>query len=474
MQRGEIDGVALVWTTDPGPFRGSLTFGCGLRDETFDTLGLTHQVQRLVMGGVAAPPAVETDAATHLAVTTFTATGDPDGVAGFLSGVCAALGTLTNPASTDPGAARYEPGPRAFTVLLDRRFGPAGLGLSRWPHRPAAAFRPDQLRAWSAAYFTTGNAALCLTGPPPRQLTLPLPTGRLVGHDDHFPARPAGPLWSAEWGAEPGIIMRTTRAAAWDVLGELLATRLARSGRVIAEFVDVDPLTRELILVVRPLAGRDAAAVEALWRELQQLASGGPSVRELAAAVHAKVSALDRPESRPHLEAVALEHLLNTPVRPDAVARTSLHAVTRHDIARVAAAGIGTALFVVPPGIRPELPGVGEDPCPRYRSPDGLPKDRNARDRAAYRRRPSRRGPLSQPADDRLIMAGDAVSAVDATGSGHSIRLPDAVLLAADGDTRVIANAERCVITVDPAIHPGAETIVAAIDRHRLRGGTGR
>lgn len=465
MRFGEVDGVPIAWAAGPGPLSASLLFGCGVRDESFPTLGLTHLVRRLAIGrAISAVPGVTADALTDLDVTMFTATGDPDGVAGFLLAVCAALNDLPPPTPANliaGGDGRYEPERPEVAVLLDRRYGRAGLGLARWPTQPVDAFGPDQLRTHAATYFSSGNAAAYLTGPPPPDLRLPLRFGPPAGHDEPFPVRPGGPLWSAEWGARPSVILRADRGLRWDMLADLLGARLRRSGSVFTEFVDVNPLTREMIVGVDARSGREAAAVESLWRELQQVASAGPTERELAAVVDQRRAALTRVAHLPMLEGAALERVLGTPMRSIDDELAALDRVAPMAVIDAARQGLRTALFVAPPGTRPNLPGVAEDPCPRASVvPDGVSFGRA---RAG--------GLLGRRTEDRLILHGDAVTKVDPDGGAHTIRLTDAVVLEAEGDHRVIAGPDRCVVAVDPANYPGAEKIVAEIDRRRLRGG---
>ncbi|MFD4977459.1 insulinase family protein, partial [Streptomyces sp. NPDC058424] len=49
MQRDVVDDVPVLWAEAPGPLEAALIFGCGVSDETFRHLGVTHLVEHLAM-----------------------------------------------------------------------------------------------------------------------------------------------------------------------------------------------------------------------------------------------------------------------------------------------------------------------------------------------------------------------------------------------------------------------------------------
>ena len=76
MERTEIDGVPVLWADLPGPLSASLIIGCGHRDETFETIGITHLVQRLAMAAID-EPACRLDGFVDQDCTMFTVEGSP-------------------------------------------------------------------------------------------------------------------------------------------------------------------------------------------------------------------------------------------------------------------------------------------------------------------------------------------------------------------------------------------------------------
>src|SRR4051812_47519395 len=127
----EVDGVPVFWQEAPGPLSAGLVFGCGTRDETFMTIGVTHLV-------MTAMPRVHHDhnAAVDLLTTEFFVTGRPDQVVAFLHGVCAGLATIPlDHLAREVGGIEAEAGMAAHptaAALLTRRFGARDVGLESY------------------------------------------------------------------------------------------------------------------------------------------------------------------------------------------------------------------------------------------------------------------------------------------------------------------------------------------------------
>ena len=185
VNRTEIDGVPVFWADAPGPLTGLLTFRVGIRDESFETLGLTHLIEHLAFSRL--PPIKhEHNGRVELGVTTFSAAGRPESVAKTLTDICASLAAVaagdldSGLLETEKGVLDAEGGmpvAPAYGEALLHRFGLQGLGLAGASANFLDRIGPQDLAAHAARYFTRANAVLTLTGPPPPDLRLPLPDG---------------------------------------------------------------------------------------------------------------------------------------------------------------------------------------------------------------------------------------------------------------------------------------------------------
>ena len=133
MERIDIDGVPVF--TAPGPDRitAVLTFGVGLRDETFATVGVTHLIEHLVMGALPRSH-LQCNAMVDVDLTSFYATGRPEAVRVFLETVCRAVADLpTERMALEIGVLQAEncAGTHpTVAALLGARYGLRGPGLT--------------------------------------------------------------------------------------------------------------------------------------------------------------------------------------------------------------------------------------------------------------------------------------------------------------------------------------------------------
>jgi predicted Zn-dependent peptidase len=158
-----------------------LVFRVGRADETLLRSGITHLIEHLVLHGVDRPDR-HFNGATSPRTTTFFVRGDAAQVTSFFDTVCRGLRDLpVDRLDTEKALLRAEAAGRSRGVsepLLTWRYGPVGYGLPGYPEFGLAGLSADDLRAWAAAWFTRGNAALWISGgPPPEGLRLDLPDG---------------------------------------------------------------------------------------------------------------------------------------------------------------------------------------------------------------------------------------------------------------------------------------------------------
>ena len=172
--------MPVLWADGPEPFAGALVFRVGLADETLATLGLSHFVEHLALhrGG---RRRFDVNGFVDETRTVFWAAGTREEVCGFLSDVAAAIGSLPlERLDTERRVLLTEAQGRAahpLGLLLRCRFGVTGFGLLDCVELGLRRVDVDEVAAWAREWFTSGNAAVWLTGPPTDDFSLPLPEG---------------------------------------------------------------------------------------------------------------------------------------------------------------------------------------------------------------------------------------------------------------------------------------------------------
>lgn len=473
MEQTVVDGVPVFWAQGPAPMTATLTFGCGARDETFRTIGITHLIEHLTMSAL---PRVhyEHNAAVELEVTQFFATGKPAQLVEFLDVVCRALADLPlDRIDKEAGVLAAEGGqvthPTAAT-LLARRYGTSGYGLAPWvgpgyDRLPAAA-----VAAHAARFFTKGNAVLTLTGPPPEGLRLALPEGPRPVHVAQVPLPVDGPRWSAESVPCPGLAMLgPSISAPWTIAMQVLQERLTAVARrekglsydVDGTRADVDPATAERVIWVDAREGRETEVAEILWDTARRLAGSGPRQDEIDHEVAAFAELIEDPRLvEAELDLRAKAELLGERHRTKEEWLAELKAVTPGQVAAAVSAGLRTALLVVPEGGVLELSDldgarIAVGGCAREES---VPEGR------VFRPSLLARAVNGAARRARLVLAADRISFCDDEGDVHAIRFADVVGVEVHDGARTVFGRSGCVIPVDPGLFRGAAEAVAALD----------
>jgi predicted Zn-dependent peptidase len=180
LNRDEIDDIPVFWVDGPPPLSAELVFRVGVRDESLVTSGITHLAEHAVMSAVPSPRH-DHNATVELSFTSFEATGRPDQVVAFLKDVCKSISTpdlsslsIEKKVLAAEASSVVEP---AVAEHLLRRYGLSSLGLAGVDQPALNTIDDIAVRKAISKYFTSGNAALALTGPPPPGLSLPLPPG---------------------------------------------------------------------------------------------------------------------------------------------------------------------------------------------------------------------------------------------------------------------------------------------------------
>ncbi|MEH1167050.1 insulinase family protein [Micromonospora sp. CPCC 205539] len=210
IQHLDVDGVPTLLAPTGGPMRAGLTFRVGTADETLGRAGITHLLEHLALAPLGLAD-YHVNGATAQAFTTFHTTGSETDIAAFLTAVCGHLRELpVARLDIEKDILRTEWSSRGAAAVDDIplwRHGARDYGLTSYPEWGLNALTADDLRAWSARWFTRENAVLWIAGDRvPAGLRLPLPAG----------TRQAVPVASSALPRTPAYFVSGSRAVVLD------------------------------------------------------------------------------------------------------------------------------------------------------------------------------------------------------------------------------------------------------------------
>jgi predicted Zn-dependent peptidase len=375
MHRVDIDGVPVFWRQGPEPLTATLMFSVGRRDETFIGGGVTHLVEHLVMRAFGRTH-LDCNATVDLSRTSFTATGRPDAVKGFLESVCRILRDLPVDAiDIERSVLRREGGAAAHPLecaAMTARFGARDLGLAGLIEPALDKVSGDQVRAWVERFFVTENAALALTGPPPPDLDL-----QLVGGTRNNRAAPVRrplslPAWTngPEGAAVAFLATRTEALMAGLRIGLERMLDELRHGRGDAYHLDftttgVDATTDliHVTFLADPEDRKAGSVANAIMDILEKLAHDGPTEEELRHDHDGMAEAFSDPRSA-ESEALscAAAHLVSRPHIPEEQVLEEHRGLAPSTVAAAVAEMLASAIAVVPEDLEFARPRFREVP----------------------------------------------------------------------------------------------------------------
>ncbi|WP_141576444.1 insulinase family protein [Actinomadura sp. WMMA1423] len=368
--RIDIDGVPVFWSEGaPGDdgLRAALVFRVGRADETLARGGVTHLVEHLALHAIG-------DADYHHngsvdAVTTmFLTHGEPAEVAEFLTTVCESLRALPmGRIEAEKNILRTEAEGRdvgAPGQLLLWRYGAATYGLPAYEEHGLAALTPEDVKDWSARWFTRNNAALAIVGgPPPAGLALPLPEGErrpVPDPTNGLPRTPAYVNLEINGVALSGIVPRSSAARIYaDLLGRRLHRVLRRDNALsYTTSVGFSSTTGdgvEILAFADGLAEVRPELAERFRGEIERIAAEPVEAAELAEAVAARRTRRASDEGRAS-QAIrcCMAELMGPPALTTEEALADLDAVRPEDVQDVGRAVLDTALLMLPRGQEPQ------------------------------------------------------------------------------------------------------------------------
>ena len=378
LQRTDAGGVPVFWVEGPHPLTAHLIFRAGVRDETFMTAGLTHLVEHLAMSSV--PDLHQNhNAGVELGFTTFVGTGRPESVVSFLNAICIFLSTpdfgrldVEKKVLTAEGSSTVPP---ATAEHLRHRFGLSNLGLADVSPPALDALGPDEILQHLADYFTSGNAALALTGAPPEGLNLSLPAGLARPPVTAPPLRQPLPMWFEQGGPRLGLSFEVpagTEAGreAARALSRVVCRRALRTLRQEHGWIyDIDSMhvfddegAGVLCFELDPTPQHAADVRRGLMEILRDLRRNGPTAEELKTEVEEVQEYLQDPASAIDVAVAAAESYLlgRAAVTPDD--KVALAQGVTSDSCRAALARLeDTVIFGMPEGTHPADDSIRSD-----------------------------------------------------------------------------------------------------------------
>jgi len=461
----DVNGVRCFWADAPAPFTATLVFRVGRADETLPTSGITHLTEHILMP--ATPPReLERNARVENILAVFWATGTEAQALRFVDSLAALIADPPlHRLETERSILRAEAaggGLHPVSASMTLRYGARDHGLIGYDEFGLNTLGPQEIADWIGAHFTRENAALWLTGEPPRELALDLPPGPrrpppdAVALDEvQLPAfYPDGPddmvVVSFDAPRSPALALATT------VLGNR-AWQTIRYERGLAYEIGehLEAITPELVhetLWVESLEENVDTVRDVLLDLIRDLAEQGATEEELRQEVEILREDLAEPSNvSGFLHFMASEHLLGREVSAEEYLRRR-EEVTPAATASALQEVLDRLLVAVP---SEERAPAGLHPYPMTSAaavegvvhrPSGLPISREVR-----------RTSLTVGADGVTWRTGD--------GSPYTILFEDlAVILRWPDGSRTLFGRDGTRFTVDPKDWRRGRRALVAID----------
>lgn len=353
--------MPIFWTDAPPPFAATLVFRVGRLDESLSSAGIAHLVEHLALPAQAVRPELDWNGWVGPLESGFWASGNEADVIAFLGDIAARLKNLplerieAEKRILRAEAANFAPGP--VEALASMRFGAQGIGITNWEEFGLYRLDGDAVADWARRHFTAGNAAVSMTGPPPQEFRLDLPTGTRVPPPEPHPLDLSLPTFLK---AGRGIVAISFLAErSWPLAAARgavthRANTLLRFERAIVYGVDEwsDPLSENIGhfgFVAECLDEHADEVVLALLGVLDDVASEGPSDDELSFNPLAfERDAAHGQQSDQFLFQAAMEELLGGRGEDVSTWLDEMREVTPAAAAEALRRAVETAILIVP------------------------------------------------------------------------------------------------------------------------------
>ncbi len=461
----EVDHVTTIWVDAPAPLRVGLLFRTGRVDETLAFAGQTHLIEHMALSAMG-DITHEHNGFVGGVVTSFSTVGQPEEVSSFLAGICEALTSLPSERlegekqilAAEDAARRYD----FRSNLLTWRYGAAGYGLIGLPELGFRRATLEQLHEYSAARFTSENAVLWLSGPPPADLRLRLPHGMKQPIPPLTPIRKAFPSWVLD-DACGGVAVSATvpRKYVSSIFRVIASRRLYKRLRTTqavsyAPAVFYDPLdanTAHLVLYADSHKDHRAELVKVFGEVFDELGEVDETDVETARdeiLKHRSGVLAPPPTDRAVMDAqlAAMEWILGAEFEPQEVREAQLSAVTPGDVSAFAGDIRETPIFALPSN-------VALQSCFGKRAPFSSVPIVKGRDAISID------APIQR---ERLVYGPDGVSVLFPDGLHFTVRYAEleAALYFDDGAVHLIGS-DATTMTVEPTLWRGGQRVCRKI-----------
>lgn len=461
VHRTEIDGVPVFWAESPEPFAGTLTFRVGYADETLPTSGLTHLVEHLALWQFGGAARYEYNGTVSAIETEFYATGTPGEVADFLTRTAEALAALPlDKLDIERGILLTEENAKSVGPVTQQRFlryGAVNHGLNYFYQLGLHRSSADEVAQWARERFTSGNAALWLSGPPPDDLRLPLPDGARMSLPT--PATPVDrlPVFFNDDASWVSISFTGPADPLLATAAEVATNRLVKRLRYDAGVTYDVSFESERLTVDEQLCtiwadclpDRAQEATDLFLETLQELAVHGPSAEELERDVDEFVQFQSDPYSiNAYLALCAHRELLALEQRSEEELLRMARETTSEQVAEALQAALQDAVLAAPKGVRrPDS----------FNAPGHEQLELHGEEFVVTK-------PLEAGRAGTLVLADDGFSFVERDGTRTTVERERLVAVSKYDDGVVILRRDcNCTIDVIPEEYENGDELVARI-----------
>ncbi|MGQ5262440.1 M16 family metallopeptidase [Micromonospora sp. ZYX-F-536] len=458
IQHLDVDGVPTLLAPTGGPMHAGLTFRVGTADETLGRAGITHLIEHLALAPLGLAD-YHVNGMTAPAFTMFHTQGSEADIAAFLTAVCGHLSDLpTARLDVEKEILRTEWSSRGAAAVDEIplwRYGARDFGLSSYPEWGLGALTADDLREWTARWFTRENAVLWITGDRvPAGLRLPLPRGvrqPVPVASSALPRTPAYFVSGARAVVLDSVVRRSTAA---NIFAGVLERELYRSLRQDAGLSYTTTTGYEprgdgyatLRALADSLSEKQDAVLGGFIDVLAKMRVGRIEQADLDATVGKREDVLGTAEvDAGRLPSYALNVLTGQPNISIDEHRAELKAVNLADLHEVAGEMTASALLMVPGGHTADWAGFVAAPTHSADTVDGT----------TFRARQGAGG---------IRVGTDGVTSLRAEGP-LTVRYDDcSAMLAWPDGARQLIGADAIVLHIEPTMFQLPPGTIQAID----------
>lgn len=468
IERDELDGVPLYWAEAPPPFVVGVIFRVGRSDEELAHAGVSHLVEHLAIPPRRFPNVDVNGTVTGSETLFWAAAGSRDDAMAAFGGILEGLAELPlqrleaerQILLTEAASSGGDPLSGAAAL----RFGAHGHGLIAYGEFGLHRLEAADVERWWRMYFTAGNAALWMTGRPPRGFRVPLLAGdRRIARDPepisdvrfpaHEPEGPSGGVTAALL-VERSIAANAVVDIAEDRLRHRLRFERGLSYGVQAVYDRLSPGHAHCVFWADCLDARAAAVRDDLLSTLRSLSEDGPTSEELREGTESLRKAVSDPANAGTFTyGFASDELVGARKRTPEELVEGRAAVRPEDAARVLSESFETILLQTPESAGALLEGFERYP---------LTSPNRVSGRAHRPRGLNLRGELRKA---RLVVADDGISIISPSGDAITVFFAEccAVLRWVDG-SRVLWGKDGFSLEVVPDLWRGGSEVVRRID----------